>query len=117
MKKKQKIQILLGCVCLVLTFAICIQLKTIENANKVVGSSFTENELRDEVLRWKEKYDNMVRETERAEKSLEEYREKASQDNAVLQSYSLIFKRTKSKRLKSNIHFIKILPTRFIARD
>mgnify|MGYP005774659977 FL=1 len=82
MKKKQKIQILLGCVCLVLTFAICIQLKTIENANKVVGSSFTENELRDEVLRWKEKYDNMVRETERAEKSLEEYREKASQDNA-----------------------------------
>ena len=82
MKKKQKIQILLGCVCLVLTFAICIQLKTIENANKVVGSSFTENELRDEVLRWKEKYDNMVRETEKAEKTLEEYREKASQDNA-----------------------------------
>lgn len=57
MNKKQ-ISITLGIMCFILTVAICIQLKTIENTTTTVSQSLKENGLRDEVLKWKEKYDN-----------------------------------------------------------
>ena len=60
---KKKIAIILGIVCLVLTICICVQIKTIENSNKTVAKTFTENSLRDEVLKWKEKYDNISERT------------------------------------------------------
>ena len=55
MNKKQ-ISITLGIMCFILTVAICIQLKTIENTTTTVSQSLKENGLRDEVLKWKEKY-------------------------------------------------------------
>jgi len=82
-KNKYKVEMILGTVCLILTFAICTQLKTIESSNKVVGGTQTESKLRDEVWRWKEKCDNISKETEEVEEILEEYREKASQNNSA----------------------------------
>ena len=49
--------IILGIICFVLTVAICIQIKTVSDTSTKVGKTLEENELRDNVLKWKEKYD------------------------------------------------------------
>ena len=76
--KKNEIAITLGIMCVILTFLIAIQLKTIKNASITVGDSFTENSLRDEVLRYKEQYDNSYRELKKAQEELEKERQKAA---------------------------------------
>ena len=52
MNKKQ-IAITLGTMCLILTTAICVQLKTIENTTTKISQYLKENGLRDEFLKWK----------------------------------------------------------------
>lgn len=78
---KNKVALLLGVVCIALTYAICIQFKTIEVVNKTVASSLTENRLRDEVLKWKERYENIYNELEAEEKKLEKIRKKATEND------------------------------------
>lgn len=78
---KNKIAILMGAVCAVLTFAMCIQLKTIELANKTVASSFSENRLRDEVLKWKERYEEIYSRVQEEETKLEKMRKKATEND------------------------------------
>lgn len=80
MNKKQ-ISLTLGIVCIILTYAICVQLKTIDNIGTSTSVTFTENGLRDEVLRQKEKYDNLYRQLEEAEKNLEEVRKKSTENS------------------------------------
>lgn len=80
---KNKIAITLGMVCLILTIAICIQINTIKNANATVSQTFTENSLRDEVLKWKEKYDNIANELDVAEKNLAKIREESTQNDST----------------------------------
>lgn len=88
---KKKIAITLGIVCLILTIAICIQIKTIKNANSTVSQTFTENSLRDEVLKWKEKYDNISDELDEAEKELAKIREESTKnDSTSLEKEALI---------------------------
>lgn len=78
---KNKIALLLGVVCVILTYAICIQFKTIEVANKTVSSTFAENKLREEVLKWKERYENIYAELQIEEEKLEKVRKKASEND------------------------------------
>ena len=80
MNKKQ-IAITLGIMCYILTVAICIQLKTIENTTTTISQSLKENGLRDEVLRWKERYDNVYEELNQSLKELEEVRKQATQND------------------------------------
>lgn len=80
---KHKVAITLGIVCLILTISICVQIKTINNSNTTVAQTFTENNLRDEVLKWKEKYDNLSRQLDEAEKNLDKIREEATKDDDV----------------------------------
>ena len=88
---KKKIAITLGIVCLILTIAIFMQIKTIKNANSTVSQTFTENSLRDEVLKWKEKYDNILDELDEAEKELAKIREDSTKnDSTSLQKEALI---------------------------
>ena len=82
MNKKQ-IAITLGIVCFILTVAISIQLKTVQNSNSTVSQSLTENGLRDEVLRWKEQYDNAYAELTESQKTLEEIRRVATQNDTT----------------------------------
>ena len=77
MNKKQ-VAITLGIMCFILTSAIIVQLNTIQDATKTVGQTLNDNELKDEVLKWKERYDNAYQDLERAEKRLEQKREQAS---------------------------------------
>ena len=74
MKKKQ-IGITLGIMCLLLTFGIGIQLKTTKNLVSTAGSTYRENGLRDEVLKWKEQYDRIYETLENAEQQLEKERQ------------------------------------------
>lgn len=68
MNKKQ-VAITLGVMCLVLVFSIMVQLNTIEEATNTVGRG-RDNNLRDQVLMWKERYDRAYEELENAEKEL-----------------------------------------------
>lgn len=83
--KRWQVALSLGIVCCILTLAISIQLKTIdnarENANIKVSLTLTSNELRDQVLKWKEKYDNEVKSLEESEKQLEEARLRSTQND------------------------------------
>lgn len=82
MNKKQ-IGITLGIMCFILTLAISVQIRTMNNANSTASQTLSDNELRDNVLKWKEKYDNLSEELESAEKKLELVRQEATQDDAT----------------------------------
>ena len=79
MNKKQ-IAIALGVMCMILTLTLVVQIRTTNNANQVVSQTFTSNDLRDQVLKWKERYDYTYSELQTAEKRLEEIRQKASEN-------------------------------------
>lgn len=79
--KKTKISLVLGIVCLVLTIAIVVQVNTIKGTNNTVTKKMAEDELRDEVLIWKEKYDNITEELQIAENELDIVRENSTQNN------------------------------------
>lgn len=84
MKNKKMISAVLGLMCFALTLGICIQLKTVKGSNSVISQNYEENNLRAEVLRYKEKYDNKYKELEKAEKELEQERENSTENNSVL---------------------------------
>ncbi len=85
MNKKQ-IGIILGIVCLLLTTAIIVQIKTIKHSGVETNATFSEDSLRDEVLKWKEKSDNASEELSKAEKELEKQRTKATQNDETSKS-------------------------------
>ncbi len=78
--------ITLGIVCFVLTIAIFVQVKTTNNSNSTVAQTMEENDLRDQVLRMKEKYDNVYSELQNATKRLETVREEATKDDSEAKS-------------------------------
>lgn len=80
MKKKQ-IGITLGIMCLILSFAIITQLKTTKSLLSTVGQTFAESNLKDQVLKAKEKYDSTYSQLENAQKELEEERQKSVSNN------------------------------------
>lgn len=82
MNKKQ-IGITLGIMCLILTFGVTLQIRTMNSASSTASQTLADNELRDSVLKWKEKYDNISEELKRAEKVLEGVRQTATQDNVT----------------------------------
>jgi len=81
----KKIQaLILGLMCLMLTMAICVQIKTVKNNGTTIGRSEAENELKDQVLKMKEKYDNAYANLSRIEEELEEVRKNvASKDEQL----------------------------------
>ena len=85
MKNKTMIGMILGGMCFALTLGICIQWKTVKGSNSIAKQSSGNDELRAEVLKYKEKYDNQYRELEKAEKELEKERQNSTQDNEDLE--------------------------------
>lgn len=79
---KNKIAITLGIVCFILTASICVQINTVKSTNSTVAQTFTENNLRDEVLKWKEKYDNISNDLNNAEKELAKIRENSTKNDS-----------------------------------
>ena len=64
----KKIQaLILGIMCVILTMAICVQIKTVKSNGATIGRSEAETELKDQVLKMKEKYDNAFENLSRVE--------------------------------------------------
>ena len=85
MTNKKIISLVLGIMCFALTMGICIQIKTVKNSSSVVSQNYEENNLRAEVLRYKEKYDNLLKETEKIDTQLQEQIENATKNNSELE--------------------------------
>ena len=72
----KKVQaIILGIICLLLTMGICIQIKTVQNNGTTLGSTQAESELKSQVLKMKERYENSFARLNKAEQELEKVRE------------------------------------------
>ena len=78
MKNKKMIAMVLGIMCLLLTAGIFIQIRTVKSNNSTVSNNYEENNLRAEVLKYKERYDNKYKELEKAENELEKERENST---------------------------------------
>ena len=81
---KNKISLILGIMCLLLTLGTVIQIKTVSGTGTTISTNAKENELRDSVLKAKEKYDNLYEELERMENQLETERANSTQNNTEL---------------------------------
>ena len=72
--KKKGIGITLGIMCFVLVYGLLVQIRTVEKSDSAALKTYTEDQLRTEVLKWKDKYDDAYQKSEDNEKLLEEYR-------------------------------------------
>lgn len=86
MTHKKTISIVLGIMCFALTLGICIQVRTVRGTNSTVSQNYEENNLRAEVLRYKERYENRYKELEKAEAELEKVRQESTQNNEDLEA-------------------------------
>ena len=57
MTNKKKTSLVLGIMCFALTLGIVVQLRTVKNTNSTVSQNYEENNLRAEVLKYKERYE------------------------------------------------------------
>ena len=85
MTHKKTISIVLGIMCFALTLGICVQVKTVRGTNSTISQNYEENNLRAEVLKYKERYENRYKELEKAEKELEKVRQESTQNNEDLE--------------------------------
>lgn len=82
MKKNKKVMaITLGIVCMILAYSISIQIKTVRSINLSVADTETDNGLRDQVLKAKEKYEDQYKEFEKTEAELKKIRESSTKDS------------------------------------
>lgn len=79
---KKWIAVILGAMCFILSAGIAVQYRTVKNASKVAGTDVN-SELKTEVLRWKEKYEEVYSEFEKSEERLEAIREIAINNNGT----------------------------------
>lgn len=86
MKKDKQISIFFGFICFILSFAIILQIRTLKTTNSPFLKIEADNELRNEVLRLKEKYDNASKQLEKAEKKLIKVREQIVSNDEDLQN-------------------------------
>ena len=83
-KKTISISIVIGILCILLTFGITLQIRTVQNNISISNPNYADNNLRDEVLKTKEKYDNAFAQLEKVNKELESYRSKASENDGTV---------------------------------
>ena len=81
---KKHVSLIIGIMCFLLAFAISMQIKTVTNSNSTISQDYEENNLRAEVLKYKERYDRRYEELENAEKELEKERQKTTTEDNEL---------------------------------
>ena len=65
MENKKMISIVLGLMCVALTIGICMQIRTVNDYSTKIGQNYDQNNLRAEVLKYKERYENKVKDIEK----------------------------------------------------
>ena len=80
---KKTVAITLGIMCALLTFGIIVQVNSIEknHISTTLSRRTTNSELKDEVVKWKEKYEASSEELQKVQLELEEIRKTATKDN------------------------------------
>ena len=81
-RRNISICIVIGVLCVLLTFGITVQMRTVKSNISVSDPSYADNALRDEVLKSKERYDNAFSELEKVNKELEKYRSKVTENDS-----------------------------------
>ena len=71
--KKSTEAIILGIVCVILTMGICVQIRTVDISGTTTSSNKEINSLKKQVLKAKEKYDEVYSKIDASQKELEEY--------------------------------------------
>lgn len=84
MTNQKKISLVLGIMCFALTLGIVVQIRTVSSTNSAVSQNYEENNLRGEVLKYKERYENKYKELEKAQEDLENIRKEATENNGEL---------------------------------
>ena len=77
--------LVLGILCLVLTIGICVQIKTVNSNGTTLSRNQNENELKTQVLKMKEKYENAYEALNDVERELEEVRGNVTNNNKELE--------------------------------
>lgn len=87
MKQKKKIDkrqliiaSVLGIMCFLTVYLICIQFKTVDNIDVTELETMRENELRTALADWKSKYEEVTTEYEATKKKIQEYNNKIEDD-------------------------------------
>lgn len=83
-KKAQAI--ILGIVCLILTIGICVQIKTVNSNGTTTSNNKVVNNLKSQVLKTKEKYEEMYNRIDQIQHEIEVAREKVTSSNNQLKS-------------------------------
>ncbi len=78
---KKWIASILGIMCFILTVAVVTQYKTVKNASQIAGTNIN-SDLKTEVLKWKEKYEDIYSQLGKSKKELEDVREIASNNDS-----------------------------------
>ena len=78
---KKSTAISIGVMCFVLTMAVAVQLNTVKSNNIRMSQNITENRLRDEVLKWKERYEQVYKQVQDKEIELDNQRSRATQND------------------------------------
>ncbi len=92
--KNKSLGIALGIVCFVLGLALTLQIRTMTIENSVVSQTFADDELKDSLLQWKEKYEKAVANLDASSKELDEIRQSATTNASNAEE--------KNARLKTN---------------
>ena len=104
--RKYNAAIILGITCLILVLAICIQIRTIDEASNLVGSSLNDNgAMKDKVLEAQEDYKQIYSELEKSNKKLEKIRQIATSNSREDELLKLVV-----------IHFPKAIIYTFVCR-
>ena len=83
----RKVQaLILGIMCFMLVIGICVQIKTVNSSGSVLSNNQSQNELRAQVLKMKEKYENSYEQLQKAENELEKTRENVTKNNEGLKA-------------------------------
>lgn len=77
--EKKHVKITIGVMCAILVFMISLQFKIVQRSDSNALKAYNEDQLRNEILKWKEKYDSAITKLEDDEVKLEEYRKAATQ--------------------------------------
>lgn len=84
MNKKIQLLIIFTVMSMALTYGICIQIKTVTNNGTTVNLTAQQSELKSEILKTSEKYENLYEELDRLEAELEKERENSVSNNSNL---------------------------------
>ena len=78
--------IILGFMCLILTIGICVQIRTVNISGTTTSSNKELNELKTQVLKMKERYDEIYEKINVSQRELEETRKNATSSDKELKS-------------------------------